>query len=333
MKDVNRISRRQVVGGVGGGLAVAGAPMAFAQGQGPASPSPHTERSPLSDPALRYARPPFKRQEQPWPGLAAKMMPKPDHGEISYRGSGRLAGRKALITGGDSGIGRAAAIAFAREGADVAINYLPEEETDARDVVGLMKDEGRNAIGIPGDLRSEAFCRTLVDDAIRGLGGLDILVNNAARQQTHASILDITTRTVRLDHENEYLCAVLDHQGGVAAFEAGISDHRNNVRTGLRSFGGSLRLCSDQGCDDELRQIAGEAAGAEGHKSQWRGSGSDLDAATGQRRGNPGEARKLWRNDSAWPAWPTCRTRRDFRPACRFRRELRHRSSLWGRWR
>jgi NAD(P)-dependent dehydrogenase (short-subunit alcohol dehydrogenase family) len=121
------------------------------------------------------------------------MSPKPDHGETSYRGSGRSAGRKALVTGGDSGIGRAAAIAFAREGADVAINYLVEEETDAREVIGLMKDEGRNAIGIPGDLRSEAFCQTLVADAIRGLGGLDILVNNAGRQQTHASILDIST--------------------------------------------------------------------------------------------------------------------------------------------
>jgi NAD(P)-dependent dehydrogenase (short-subunit alcohol dehydrogenase family) len=121
------------------------------------------------------------------------MVPKPDHGETSYRGSGRLAGRKALITGGDSGIGRAAAIAFAREGADIAINYLPEEEADAREVIDLMKAEGRNAIAIPGDLRSEAFCQTLVAHAARGLGGLDLLVNNAARQQTNASLLDIST--------------------------------------------------------------------------------------------------------------------------------------------
>jgi NAD(P)-dependent dehydrogenase (short-subunit alcohol dehydrogenase family) len=121
------------------------------------------------------------------------MEPRPDHGEKSYRGSGRLQGRKALITGGDSGMGCAAAIAFAREGADVAINYLPDEETDAREVIGLIKAEGRVALAIPGDLRDESFCKRMVEEAVRGLGGLDILVNNAGRQQTAASILDITT--------------------------------------------------------------------------------------------------------------------------------------------
>jgi NAD(P)-dependent dehydrogenase (short-subunit alcohol dehydrogenase family) len=120
------------------------------------------------------------------------MDPLPDHGEQSYRGSGRLAGRKALITGGDSGMGRAAAIAYAREGADVAINYFPSEEQDARQVVELIKAAGRKGVAIPGDLRDEAFCRRLVEDAVRQLGGLDILVNNAARQQTRASILDVT---------------------------------------------------------------------------------------------------------------------------------------------
>jgi NAD(P)-dependent dehydrogenase (short-subunit alcohol dehydrogenase family) len=117
----------------------------------------------------------------------------PDHGEKSYKGSGRLKGRKALITGGDSGIGRAAAIAYAREGADVAINYHPSEEADAQEVVALIKAEGRKAIAIPGDIRNETFCQQLVQDAVKGLGGLDILVSNAARQQTKASILDITT--------------------------------------------------------------------------------------------------------------------------------------------
>jgi NAD(P)-dependent dehydrogenase (short-subunit alcohol dehydrogenase family) len=104
-----------------------------------------------------------------------------------------LLGRKALITGGDSGMGRAAAIAFAREGADVAINYFPSEEPDAREVIHLIKAEGRLGLPIPGDLRDEAFCKRLVDEAINGLGGLDILVSNAGRQQTHPSILDIST--------------------------------------------------------------------------------------------------------------------------------------------
>lgn len=146
----------------------------------------------LEDPTAKYPRPPFEGQSQPWPGLAGKMKPQPDHGEKSYKGSGRLKGRKALITGGDSGMGRAAAIAYAREGADVAINYYPTEEPDAAEVIELIRAEGRKAIPIPGDLRDEAFCRKLVDEAVKGLGGLDILVNNAGRQQSHQSILDIS---------------------------------------------------------------------------------------------------------------------------------------------
>ncbi len=145
------------------------------------------------DPRYKYPQPPFKGQSQPWPGLARDMDPPPDHGETSYKGSGRLAGRKALITGGDSGMGRAAAIAYAREGADVAINYFPTEEPDAREVVALIEAAGRKAFAIPGDLRDEAFCRQMVADAVAGLGGFDILVCNAARQQACTSILDLTS--------------------------------------------------------------------------------------------------------------------------------------------
>ncbi len=147
----------------------------------------------LRDPRAGYPRPPFPEQTQQWPGLAAKMTPKPDHGEQSYRGSGRLAGRKALVTGGDSGIGRAAAIAFAREGADVAICYLPAEAIDADEVVRVIEAAGRKAVRLPGDIRDERFCQQLVASAVRELGGLDIVVNNAGRQQSHDSILDIST--------------------------------------------------------------------------------------------------------------------------------------------
>jgi NAD(P)-dependent dehydrogenase (short-subunit alcohol dehydrogenase family) len=148
---------------------------------------------PLENPTSKYPKPPFQRQTQPWPGLASKMEPRPDHGEKSYRGSGRLAGRKALITGGDSGMGRAAAIAFAREGADVAINYFPAEEPDAKEVVSLIEAEKRKGLALPGDLRDEGFCKELVRRAIEGLGGLDIIVNNAARQQFRESILDVSS--------------------------------------------------------------------------------------------------------------------------------------------
>lgn len=141
----------------------------------------------------RFPVPPFPHQRQPFPGLAGKMQPRPDHGEESYQGSGRLTDRKVLITGGDSGIGRAVAIAFAREGADVAINYLPDEEEDAREVVDLIQKAGRKAVALPGDIREETFCQQLISQVVKTLGGLDILVNNAGRQQFCESIEELTT--------------------------------------------------------------------------------------------------------------------------------------------
>jgi len=177
------LPRRAIMAGIGLAAAVASTNTAEAG----------TVAQPLVDPREKYPVPPYKHQTQPWPGLASKMDPRPDHGEISYKGSGRLLGRRALITGGDSGMGRAAAIAYAREGADVAINYYPSEEPDAREVVELIQRAGRKAVAIPGDLRDEAFCEHLVATAVQQLGGLDILVSNAGRQQTCESILDITT--------------------------------------------------------------------------------------------------------------------------------------------
>ncbi len=121
------------------------------------------------------------------------MQPQPDHGEQSYIGCGKLAGRKALVTGADSGIGRAVAIAFAREGADVAISYLKSEEADAQEVIQLIEQSGRKAIALPGDITDEHFCQKLVTDAVQSLNGLDILVNNAGAQTSYPSISDITT--------------------------------------------------------------------------------------------------------------------------------------------
>ncbi|MDO7885620.1 SDR family oxidoreductase [Hymenobacter cheonanensis] len=191
MDKENNMSRRQILGGLGASLAAAAvAPILPAEG---APTSTNAAPAALVDPTTKYPKPPFQGQSQPFPGLASQMTPRPDHGETSYKGSGRLAGRKALITGGDSGMGRAAAIAYAREGADVAINYLPAEEADAKEVIALIRKEGRKGIAIPGDLREEAFCQKLVTEAVRQLGGLDIVVNNAGRQQQRQSILDLTT--------------------------------------------------------------------------------------------------------------------------------------------
>ncbi|MFB9991190.1 SDR family oxidoreductase [Deinococcus oregonensis] len=147
----------------------------------------------MRDPREQYPKPPFPEQPQSAPGLAQEMTPKPDHGENSYQGFGRLKGRKALITGGDSGIGRAVAIAYAREGADVAINYLPSEEADAQEVIEFIRAAGQKAVAIPGDLKDESFCQELVERTVQELGGLDILVSNAGRQTFQTSIADITT--------------------------------------------------------------------------------------------------------------------------------------------
>jgi NAD(P)-dependent dehydrogenase (short-subunit alcohol dehydrogenase family) len=184
------MSRRKAISGLGAGLATAVVPI-LPDGAVPGNLTGQDQK--LENPNSKYPKPPFKSQLQPWPGLASKMDPRPDHGEQSYKGSGRLQGRKALITGGDSGMGRAAAIAYAREGADVVINYLPAEEPDAQEVIALIKKEGRKAVGIPGDIREEAFCQRLVSETVKSLGGLDILVSNAARQQAIGSILELTT--------------------------------------------------------------------------------------------------------------------------------------------
>ncbi len=187
----NPISRRTVVTNLGAGIAGAALTAAVpdAEAESPAT----VTAAPFVDPSTKYPKPPYPSQTQPWPGLASKMNPRPDHGETSYKGSGRLAGRKALITGGDSGMGRAAAIAYAREGADVAISYYPSEEPDAREVIQLITEAGRKGIPIPGDLRDESYCKQLVQKTIDSLGGVDIIVSNAGRQQQCEDLLQLTT--------------------------------------------------------------------------------------------------------------------------------------------
>jgi NAD(P)-dependent dehydrogenase (short-subunit alcohol dehydrogenase family) len=191
MTEIDR-SRRLVLGGLSTGLAALGLPVmaqesgASLGGGGAGAPTG------LKNPVNEYPHPPFPKQVQDPPGLASKMNPPPDHGETSYCGSGRLKGRKALITGGDSGIGRAAAIAFAREGADVAFGYLPVEEPDAREVVDLIHSAGRMAVPLPGDITDPGFCERLVSEATEQLGGLDILVSNAAKQHAVDSIDDLS---------------------------------------------------------------------------------------------------------------------------------------------
>jgi len=164
----------------------------------------------MKNPVEQYPQPPFPDQEQSVPGTEAEMTPKADHGETSYKGSGKLTGRKAIITGGDSGIGRAVAIAFAREGADVLISYLNEHE-DAKETARFVEEAGRKAVLMPGDIQQEEHCKQIVNRAVEEFGQLDILVNNAAFQMSHESLQEITSeeldRTFRTNiYAMYYLC-------------------------------------------------------------------------------------------------------------------------------
>lgn len=151
----------------------------------------HTDQLTFTDPVTRFLSISPPEQDQPEPGLDAELIPGTDRGEESYRGTGRLEGRRALITGADSGIGAAVAIAFAREGADVAMNYLPEEERDAQHIARVIEQSGRKAVLLPGDLADREVCSRIVEDAVRELGGLDALVNNAGRQIALESLEDL----------------------------------------------------------------------------------------------------------------------------------------------
>ncbi len=168
------------------------------------------KESPLQNPLDKYPKPPYKADEQETPGVEGEMSPKADHGEKSYKGSGKLEGRKAVITGGDSGIGRAVAIAYAREGADVLISYLNEHE-DAKETAKWVEEAGRKAVLVPGDIQDEAHCQIIIEKAVSELGGIDILVNNAAYQMSHESVQDLSSeewdRTFRTNiYAMFYLC-------------------------------------------------------------------------------------------------------------------------------
>lgn len=160
-----------------------------------------TDQLTFTNPVTRFARIEPPEQHQPEPGLDAELIPEADIGATSYRGTGRLEGRRALVTGADSGIGAATALAFAREGADVALAYLPDEERDARRVADLIEAEGRRAVLLPGDLSDERYCADLVEQAVKELGGLDALVNNAGRQISVPRFTDITDEQWKQTYE------------------------------------------------------------------------------------------------------------------------------------
>lgn len=168
------------------------------------------------DPQDKYATPPFPKQEQEVPGVEREMKPKADHGEESYKGTGKLKGKKAIITGGDSGIGKATAIAFAREGADILISYLADvEDEDARDTIEWIEKAGAKGLSVKGDLRNEEHCKSVVQQAIENFGQVDILVNNAAFQMARKSLQEIPDgeweKTFATNiHSMYYLCKAVE---------------------------------------------------------------------------------------------------------------------------
>ena len=227
---------------------------------------------------IDYPKPPYPSQKQPMPGSTAKMDPRPDHGEISYKGSGRLKGMKAVVTGGDSGIGRAVAIAYAREGADILIAYLSENE-DAGEVKDLIEKEGRKAVLVSGDLQNPNHCRAVIQKAVDELGGIDILVNNAAHQATFKDIGDISDEEWELTfkvniHAMFYLTkAAVPHMkpGSAIVNTASINSDMPNPDL--------ARLCDDKGSHPELHRRAGADAGAERNPGERGRAWTDLDAA------------------------------------------------------
>lgn len=184
---------------------------------------------------------------QPEPGLDEILKPQADHGEKTYRGANRLAGRKALITGGDSGIGRAIAIAFAREGADVAINYLPSEEIDAQETLRFIKDCGRKGFAFPGDITDEDFCTTLVANTVEALGSIDILVNNAAKQQFVENVEDISTEEFTHIYTTNVFSTFWITKAAVPHMPAGASIINNTSIQSYQPSAGLLAYSSTKG--------------------------------------------------------------------------------------
>ena len=261
---------------------------------------------------IDYPKPPYPSQKQPMPGSTAKMDPRPDHGETSYKGSGRLKGLKAVITGGDSGIGRAVAIAYAREGADVLISYLSEID-DAKEVKALIEKEGRKAVLISGDIQDPDHCRAVIQKAVDELGGIDILVNNAAHQATFKDIGDISDEEWELTfkvniHAMFYLTkAAVPHMkpGSAIVNTASVnSDMPNPIL---------LAYATTKGAIQNFTGGLGADAGAERHQGKRGRTGPDLDAAHpldhAGRRGH--ELRKAGADEAR-------------RAACRARDRLRH---------
>lgn len=261
----------------------------------------NTRNNILADPREEYYHDAYPAQQQEAPGLESRMRPRPDTGEESYRGHGRLLGRKALITGGDSGIGRAVAIAFAREGADIAVNYLPAEQPDAASLRTLLDDEGSRLTLLPGDLSDEESCRRIVRDAVRALDGIDILVLNAGTQHAVKEIAHLSTEQLEYTYTTNVFSLFWSVQEALPHMKAGASIITTSVDRGFPAvvLSDRLRLVEERrgGFHPGL---AGQAARTERHPCQFGGARPRMDGVAGHRRAaarkhpRASGARRLW---------------------------------------
>ena len=217
-------------------------------------------------------------QQQTPPGFTSEMKPVPDHGEASYVGSGKLDGKVALITGGDSGIGRAVAIAFAREGADVVLAYL-SEDADAESTAELIRQAGRRVVAMPGDICDEAHCAELVDMAISEFGRLDILVNNAAFQRTHKSIEEIPLEEWETTLRTNVTAPFMLAKAAVKHLKRGAHNYQYDVDPVSRSLRWAAGLRHKQGRDLQFHRWPRPGARREGHPGERRRPRTDLDAS------------------------------------------------------
>ncbi len=288
----------------------------------------HTDQTTMRDPLTQYPRPDFEKQPQPAPGLAREMRPKPDHGEQSYRGSGRLTGRRALITGADSGIGRAVAIAFAREGADLALNYLPSEEADAREVVELVEAAGHKAIALPGDIGDEAFCQRLVDEAVANLGGLDILVNVAGKQVYVEKIADLPTEQLEATFRTNVFAMFWLCKAALPHLPPGATIINTTSIQSYQPSGGLLDYASTKAANHRLHARLRQAGDRPGRARQRGGAGADLDPAAAQRRPAPGKGRGVRLGGAHQAPWAAGRARTRLRAAGLAGIELRDRRGV-----
>ena len=263
----------------------------------------------FEDPTKKFADITPKAQYLEGAGTDEELSSAADHGEETYRGSGRLEGRKALVTGGDSGIGAAVAIAYAREGADVAISYLPEEEEDAQRIVGLVEAAGRKAVALPGDITDHDFCLDLVAKAVEGLGGLDILVNNAGKQQHVEEFLDLDDETFDETYKTNVYAMFWITKAALPHLAPGSTIINTTSIQAYQPAPIARRLRVDEGRHQHLLEGPRHAARAEGHPRQRGRPGPDLDPAAAGRRPAVGRPPRRRQPDRPRPLGPARRAR------------------------